>query len=181
MEIEKTLIEGLVVLTPKKFYDDRGYFFESFNQKIFNDIVGKEINFVQDNESLSSKHVLRGLHFQNPPFAQGKLVRVASGSVLDIAVDIRKDSPTYGQWHSELLSTENGKMFWIPEGFAHGFISLEENTKFLYKCTNYYAPSAEQTLLWSDPHLNIDWKEAAPIISEKDKQGILFHKFTSLF
>lgn len=181
MKIEKTLIEDLVVLTPKKFYDDRGYFFESFNQKVFNDIMGKEINFVQDNESLSAKHVLRGLHFQNPPFAQGKLVRVASGSVLDVAVDIRKNSPTYGQWHSELLSAENGKIFWIPEGFAHGFISLEENTQFLYKCTNYYAPSAEQTLLWDDPQLNINWKESTPIISEKDKQGILFHKFTSLF
>lgn len=181
MTIERTPIEDLLVITPKKFFDDRGYFTESFNEQQFSSMVGKSIKFVQDNESVSSKNVLRGLHFQNSPHAQGKLVRVVRGAVFDVAVDIRKDSPTYGQWHGELLSEDNGKLFWIPEGFAHGFVALEDQTKFLYKCTNYYAPSAEDTLLWNDPILAIDWGVTAPIISEKDNKGKNFETFESKF
>lgn len=181
MEVIQTKIEGLLILKPRKFEDDRGYFFESFNQSQFDEIVGKEVRFVQDNESKSKKNVLRGLHFQLPPFAQGKLVRVSHGSVFDIAVDLRKNSPTYGQWHGEHLSEDNGKIFWIPEGFAHGFVALEENTKFLYKCTNTYSPTSEQTLQWNDPKLAINWNTDQPIVSEKDKKGISLNNFISPF
>lgn len=181
MEINRLKIEGLAILTPRKYEDERGYFLESFNQKQFNELIGKATVFVQDNESVSVKHTLRGLHFQNPPFAQGKLVRVAEGSVLDIVVDLRKSSPTFGQWHGEILSELNGKLFWIPEGFAHGFIALEDNTKFLYKCTNYYAPQSESTLLWNDETLNIDWGIFNPIISKKDNEGVRLNDFISPF
>lgn len=181
MQVVHPSIEGLLVLTPRKFEDERGYFTESFNQKVFNEIVGADICFVQDNESVSSKNVLRGLHFQKTPHAQGKLVRVTSGSVLDIAVDLRKHSPTFGQWHGEILSAANGKMFWIPEGFAHGFIALEDQTRFLYKCTDYYAPDSEGTLLWNDPALNIEWGNNSPIVSEKDKKGSIFEELNSPF
>lgn len=181
MEINKLAIEGLAVLTPRKYEDERGYFLESFNQKKFNELIGKNIVFVQDNESVSIKNTLRGLHFQHPPFSQAKLVRVVKGAVLDIVVDIRKDSATFGQWHGEILSESNGKLFWIPEGFAHGFAALEENTKFLYKCTNYYAPKSESTLLWNDETLNIDWGVLNPIISKKDKEGIRLKDFLSPF
>lgn len=181
MQVVQPYIEGLLVVTPRKFEDERGYFSESFNQKVFNEIVGADICFVQDNESVSSKNVLRGLHFQKTPHAQGKLVRVTSGSVLDIAVDIRKESPTFGQWHGEILSATNGKMFWIPEGFAHGFIALEDHTRFLYKCTDYYAPDSEGTLLWNDSTLNIEWGNNHPIVSEKDKKGSIFEELNSPF
>ncbi|MBC9811468.1 dTDP-4-dehydrorhamnose 3,5-epimerase [Crocinitomicaceae bacterium CZZ-1] len=181
MQVVHPYIEGLLVLTPRKFEDERGYFTESFNQRVFNELVGADIRFVQDNESVSSRHVLRGLHFQKPPHAQGKLVRVSSGSVLDIAVDLRKDSPTFGKWHGEILSAANGKLFWIPEGFAHGFIALEDHTKFLYKCTDYYAPDSEGTLRWNDPTLNIDWGNNHPIVSEKDKKGRIFEELNSPF
>lgn len=181
MKINKPFIEGLLVITPQKYEDERGYFIESFNQTKFEETLNKKISFVQDNESVSSKSVLRGLHFQTPPYAQGKLVRVVKGAVFDVAVDLRKDSPTYGLWHGEILSEENGKIFWIPEGFAHGFLSMEENTKFLYKCTNYYHPKSEQTLLWNDPILNINWNISDPIVSEKDKKGIIFDNFKSPF
>lgn len=179
MEINKLSIEGLITFIPKKFVDNRGYFFESFNQQVFNEAVGRKIIFVQDNESMSSENVLRGLHFQIPPYAQGKLVRVAHGSVLDIAVDLRQNSPTYGQWHAEFISAENRKMFWIPEGFAHGFVALENNTQFLYKCTNYYHPYSERTIIWNDNDLNIDWQIKNPLISEKDAQGIKWKDFIS--
>lgn len=181
MQVVHPYIEGLLVLTPRKFEDERGYFTESFNQRVFNELVGADIRFVQDNESVSSRYVLRGLHFQKPPHAQGKLVRVSSGSVLDIAVDLRKDSPTFGKWHGEILSAANGKLFWIPEGFAHGFIALEDHTKFLYKCTDYYAPDSEGTLRWNDPTLNIDWGNNHPIVSEKDKKGRIFEELNSPF
>ncbi|MBX2948596.1 MAG: dTDP-4-dehydrorhamnose 3,5-epimerase [Crocinitomicaceae bacterium] len=181
MQVVHPYIEGLLVLTPRKFEDERGYFTESFNQRVFNELVGADIRFVQDNESVSSRYVLRGLHFQKPPHAQGKLVRVSSGSVLDIAVDLRKDSPTFGKWHGEILSAANGKLFWIPEGFAHGFIALEDHTKFLYKCTDYYAPDSEETLRWNDPTLNIDWGNNHPIVSEKDKKGRIFEELNSPF
>lgn len=181
MKISKSFIDGLLVLTPKVFTDERGYFIESFNQQKFDEAVGKKIIFVQDNESVSKKHVLRGLHYQNPPNAQGKLVRVVSGSVYDVAVDLRKNSPTYGKWHGEILSAENKKQFWIPEGFAHGFVSLEDNTVFLYKCTNFYAPQSEGTIIWNDPSLAIDWKVESPIISEKDAEGKILAYIESLF
>lgn len=181
MKVTKTNIEGLLILEPSVFGDDRGTFFESFNQKLFNEAVGKEVIFVQDNQSVSKKNVLRGLHFQNPPFAQGKLVRVSKGSVIDVAVDIRKNSPTYGKHYGIELSARNNKMFWIPEGFAHGFLSLEEETTFLYKCTNYYAPQSEGTIKWNDPDLQVSWPVTAALISEKDQLGEDFVSFVTQF
>lgn len=181
MKITKTEIEGLLILEPRVFSDDRGYFFESFNAQVFNDYLGKKVDFVQDNESLSKKGVVRGLHFQTPPMAQGKLVRVTQGTALDIAVDIRKDSPTYGQHYSIELTAENKLMFWIPEGFAHGFVALENNTRFLYKCTNFYSPACEAALLWSDKDLNIDWKISEALVSDKDNIATEFVNFTSPF
>ncbi len=180
MEIIKTEIEGLIIIKPKVFEDDRGYFFESWNKEAFRN-NGLEIDFVQDNESFSSKGVVRGLHFQNPPFAQGKLVRVIQGSVLDVAVDIRKESPTYGKHISVLLSGENNTIFWIPPGFAHGFSTLEDNTIFSYKCSGVYNKQAEGSLLWNDKDLNIDWKIENAIISQKDKQSESFVNFKSQF
>jgi len=174
-------IEGLVVLEPRRFHDDRGYFFESFNEQKYSELLGEEAVFVQDNVSCSKMNVLRGLHFQNPPFAQGKLVSVIKGKVLDVAVDLRKDSPTYGQHEIIELSAENGLQFYIPPGFAHGFVALEEDTLFSYKCTNYYSPSHEETLLWNDSNLNINWKCSKPLVSEKDKIGKLFDTFVSPF
>jgi len=181
MEINKTVIEGLLIFTPRKFEDDRGYFFESFNQSIFDEATNNEFSFVQDNQSFSKKGVLRGLHFQNPPFAQGKLVRVIEGAVLDVAVDIRKNSKTYGQYVSIELSEENNKQFWIPPGFAHGFITLQEDTIFSYKCTNYYAPQSEGTIQWNDTDLNIDWELKPTFVSDKDEIGTEFLKFASEF
>ena len=181
MNIIKPDIEGLLILTPCVFEDERGVFMESFNKQKFNEAVGREVNFVQDNQSVSKKGVLRGLHFQSPPFAQGKLVRVIKGSVIDVAVDIRKNSPTYGDHVAVELTAENNEQFWIPEGFAHGFVALEDETTFLYKCTNYYAPQSEGTLLWNDPTLNIDWGISDPIISDKDAIGQEFSNFVSDF
>ncbi|MDG1333078.1 MAG: dTDP-4-dehydrorhamnose 3,5-epimerase [Crocinitomicaceae bacterium] len=180
MTITKTAIEGLLILEPRVFKDDRGLFFESFNEKLFNEAAGP-IHFIQDNQSVSKKGVLRGLHFQNNPHAQGKLVRVAQGAVIDVAVDIRKESPTYGQHVAVELTAENNKQFWIPEGFAHGFVALEDNTIFCYKCTDYYAPDCEGSLLWNDPDLNIDWGIENPLVSEKDKVATKFTIFASSF
>jgi len=180
MNIIKTPIENLLVLEPKVFEDERGYFFESFNKKKFEDIGIKE-SFVQDNQSLSNKNVLRGLHFQAPAFAQGKLVRVITGSVLDIAVDIRKESATYGKYFSIILSEQNKKMFWIPPGFAHGFLTLEDQTIFSYKCSGDYNPSSEGSLLWNDPQLNIEWNIDEPIVSAKDQEAQAFTSFKSPF
>lgn len=181
MEVTKTAIEGLLVFKPRTFSDDRGAFFESFNQKIFDEETNGEFTFVQDNQSVSKKGVLRGLHFQNPPFAQGKLVRVIQGAVIDVAVDIRKNSPTYGEHFSIELSAKNNLQFWIPPGFAHGFFATEEDTIFSYKCTNYYAPQSEGTIKWNDPDLNIDWKGIPTMISEKDEIGEEFRSFVSRF
>lgn len=181
MEIREGKIKGLLIIEPRVFEDNRGYFFETFQKEKFNNAVGKVVHFVQDNESKSQKGVLRGLHFQKPPYAQGKLVRVIKGSVLDVAVDLRKDSSTYGEHQSVLLSAENKVQFYIPEGFAHGFITLEENTIFSYKCTNYYHPKAEDCILWNDDFLNIDWSYNNPILSEKDKLGKKFSNFISPF
>lgn len=181
MKFIKTPIEGLLVIEPTVFGDERGYFYESFREDKFNEAAGKQIKFVQENQSLSGKSIVRGLHFQNPPFAQGKLVRVLKGAVIDVAVDIRKNSPTYGEHFSIKLTEENKKMFWIPEGFAHGFSSLSEGTIFVYKCTNYYNKDSEGSILWSDKDLKINWEVSNPIISEKDKLGEEFRSFVSLF
>ncbi|GAS71351.1 dTDP-4-dehydrorhamnose 3,5-epimerase [Salmonella enterica] len=174
MNIINTAIPEIVIFEPKLYGDARGYFFESYNQKIFDEVVGQHVTFVQDNHSKSSKNVLRGLHYQLAPYDQGKLVRCIAGSVLDIAVDIRKESQYYGKWVSVLLSSENKRQLWIPEGFAHGFLSLEDNTEFLYKTTNFYNPESERAYIWNDPTLNIDWGITNPIVSEKDKLAPLF-------
>ncbi|MBQ5689046.1 MAG: dTDP-4-dehydrorhamnose 3,5-epimerase [Bacteroidales bacterium] len=180
MELIKTSIDGLLIIKPDVFKDERGYFYESYNKERFAKI-GLNIDFVQDNESKSDKGVLRGLHFQKPPFAQGKLVRVIKGSVMDVAVDLRKDSPTYGKWESVVLTEENKLQFWIPEGFAHGFVALEDNTIFNYKCTNVYNKESEGSILWNDPDININWNIDNPILSEKDKISPLFKNFESPF
>ena len=180
MEIIKPPIDGLLVINPKIFGDDRGYFFESWSEESFAK-NGLDLDFVQDNQSLSSKGVLRGLHFQNPPFAQGKLVRVIKGAVLDIVVDIRKESATYGQHFSIELNEENKTIFWIPPGFAHGFITLEDDTIFTYKCTGVYNSASEEALLWSDKDLNIDWGAIKPLVSDKDLVAGSFKNFKSQF
>lgn len=167
MIIHPTPIEGLLLIEPKVFSDDRGHFFESYNLKLKE--LGIDVDFVQDNQSVSKKNVIRGLHFQRTPFAQGKLVRVSHGSVIDVAVDLRKNSPTFGRYYSVELNSKNNLMFWIPPGFAHGFSVLEDHTVFLYKVSGLYQPSAEGGILFSDPELNIDWKVKAPIVSPKDK------------
>ncbi len=160
-------MEGPLVIKPRVFFDDRGHFFESYNRDRFIE-AGLPTGFVQDNQSMSHKNAVRGLHFQAPPFAQGKLVRVVRGSVLDVIVDIRRSSPTYGQSFTIVLSEENFIMLWIPEGFAHGFSTLEDHTVFQYKCTNLYHKESEGGLLWNDPELEIDWIVKNPILSEKD-------------
>jgi dTDP-4-dehydrorhamnose 3,5-epimerase len=180
MDVITTPLDGLLLLKPNIFVDPRGYFFESYN---IDDYAKHGINcaFVQDNQSLSNKGVLRGLHFQNPPYAQDKLVRVISGSVLDIVVDIRKSSPTYGQHYKVLLSGENNLALFVPKGFAHGFICLENNTLFYYKCSAVYNKEAEGGLLWNDPALGIDWGVDAPLLSDKDLTYTEFAAFNSLF
>lgn len=180
MRIIPTKIADLYLIQPDVFPDERGYFFESYQEEKFK-ALGIHATFVQDNESLSQKNVLRGLHFQRPPFAQGKLVRVVTGSVLDIAVDIRKGSPTFGQWVKAELSAVNKLMMWVPEGFAHGFLVLEDNTIFQYKCTNFYNRESEAGIIWNDPDLNIDWGTQEPIVSEKDLKGVRFRDFVSPF
>lgn len=180
MELINTPLKDLVVIQPKVFADERGYFFESYSKAAF-EKLGLTLNFVQDNQSLSCKGVLRGLHFQNNPFAQGKLVRVITGAVYDVAVDIRKNSPTYGKWFGVELTEENKTMMYIPEGFAHGFVTLKDQTIFSYKCTNVYNKASEDCLLWSDTDLGIDWKISNPILSEKDLLGKRFREFESLF
>ena len=170
MEIIKTNIEGVVIIEPRIFKDDRGYFFESFSQREFEEKVCKT-TFVQDNESKSSYGVLRGLHFQKPPFAQSKLVRVVKGAVLDVAVDIRKDSPTFRQHVAVELTEDNHRQFFIPRGFAHGFSVLSKEVIFQYKCDNFYAPQSEGAIAWDDPDLGIDWQISIDdiLLSEKDK------------
>ena len=173
MNFEKTEIEGLTIITPDLFKDDRGIFMETFHRDVF-EKNGLPTHFAQDNLSVSKKHVLRGLHFQKPPYAQGKLVNVVRGAALDVAVDLRKNSPTFGKWKSVLLTEDNGLIFWIPEGFAHGFVALEDNTVFQYKCTNIYCKESEGSIRWNDPDLNIDWGVSNPILSEKDALAPLF-------
>ena len=180
MTIQETSIKGLLIIKPRVFTDERGYFFESYNMKSFKDL-GIDDPFLQDNQSLSQKGVLRGLHFQNPPFAQGKLVRVINGSVIDVAVDIRKNSPTYGKHEKIFLSGKNKTMFWIPPGFAHGFITLEDNTLFSYKCTALYDKSSEGSIIWNDENLNIDWEYPNPLVSCKDQEATKFEQLDSQF
>lgn len=170
MEVIKTYIEGLFIIEPRIFADDRGYFFESFSQREFDEKVAP-IRFVQDNESKSVFGVVRGLHFQRPPYAQSKLVRVIKGRVLDVAVDIRRDSPTYGKHVAVELSEENHRQFFIPQGFAHGFAVLSDEAIFQYKCDNFYAPESEGAIAWNDPQLGIDWKIPSDkiILSSKDQ------------
>jgi dTDP-4-dehydrorhamnose 3,5-epimerase len=174
MEVIQTEIKGLLIIQPKVFGDERGYFFESFSMKEFEEKVSKTV-FVQDNESKSRYGVLRGLHFQKPPFAQAKLVRVVTGRVLDVAVDIRNDSPTFGRYFSLELSGENKLQLFIPRGFAHGFVVLSDEAVFQYKCDNYYSPAHEGAIRWNDPRLHIDWQlpENDFILSEKDKNNPL--------
>lgn len=174
MKIEKTALEGVMIIEPDVFTDERGYFFESFQEKRYQEALGITDRFVQDNVSLSQKGVLRGLHYQAPPFAQGKLVQVLKGRVLDVAVDIRSGSPTYGKHVMVELSSDNHKQFFIPAGFAHGFLTLEDDTIFTYKCTNVYSREHDRGILWNDPSLGIDWGNDAPMVSEKDQKHPLF-------
>lgn len=171
MNVIKTDIDGLVIIEPRVFGDSRGYFFESFSERDFKREVA-DVDFVQDNESKSSYGVVRGLHFQKPPYAQAKLVRVVKGKVLDVAVDLRKESPTFGRYVAMELSEENHRQMFIPRGFAHGFSVLSEEVIFQYKCDNYYAPQSEGAVAWDDPDLDIDWKIPAGkvLLSEKDKK-----------
>ena len=173
MKVLKTPIEGLLVIEPNVFYDDRGYFFESFNSKKYED-TGLNFNFVQDNVSKSNRGTLRGLHYQVGEHAQGKLCQVLLGEVLDVAVDIRFGSPTFGQYFSRLLSEENRTQLWLPPGFAHGFSVLSEEAIFSYKCTSYYNKDSERCIIYNDEDINIDWQIDSPTISEKDKIGVEF-------
>ena len=176
MKVTPTAIPDVMVIEHKVFGDVRGFFMESFNQEAFNAATGTHYTFVQDNHSRSSKGVLRGLHYQLPPHAQGKLVRVTRGAVWDVAVDVRKSSPTFGQWVAQMLTEDNHKQFWIPPGFAHGFVVLSDSADFLYKTTNYYAPQSDRGVLWNDPAIGIQWPDLGVdfLLSEKDqKQPLL--------
>lgn len=171
MNIIKTDIPDVLIFEPKVFGDDRGFFFESFSQKVFEEAVGRKVEFVQDNHSKSCKGVLRGLHYQLEPYAQGKLVRCVAGEVFDVAVDIRKESSTFGNWVGVYLSADNKRQLWIPEGFAHGFIVLSDVAEFVYKTTNYYHPESDRGIIWNDPTLEIEWPvNIEPILSDKDKK-----------
>jgi dTDP-4-dehydrorhamnose 3,5-epimerase len=172
MKVTPTAIPDVLIIEPKVFGDERGFFFESFNQKAFNAATGLDVNFVQDNHSRSAKGVLRGLHYQVQQ-PQGKLVRVVRGAVFDVTVDIRKDSPTFGQWVGVELAEQNHNLLWVPPGFAHGFLVLSESADFLYKTTDYYAPAHERCIAWNDPAIGIDWPSGlTPLLSTKDQAGL---------
>jgi dTDP-4-dehydrorhamnose 3,5-epimerase len=172
MQATRLSIPDVILFTPKVFGDERGFFFESFNEQTFEGLTGLKRNFVQDNHSKSQKGVLRGLHYQLPPKAQGKLVRVVQGEVFDVAVDIRKSSPTFGRWVGSTLSAENKQQMWIPEGFAHGFVTLSDTAEFLYKTTDYYAPKYERCIAWNESTIDVHWPlDTAPVLSGKDMQG----------
>jgi len=174
MKVKKTNIPDVLIIEPKIFGDERGFFLESFNKKSFRETTGITADFVQDNHSKSTKGVLRGLHYQIKQ-PQGKLVRVTSGNVFDVVVDLRKSSSSFGQWAGVMLSAENMQQLWIPEGFAHGFVVLSEEAEFLYKTTDYYAPEFERCIRWNDPELAIDWQfSGEALLSEKDAHGLLF-------
>jgi dTDP-4-dehydrorhamnose 3,5-epimerase len=169
-------IPDVLLLEPRVFGDDRGFFFESYSQRTFDDAIGRSIAFVQDNHSRSVRGVLRGLHYQLPPNAQGKLVRVVQGEVYDVAVDLRRSSPTFGRWVSAWLSAENRQQLWIPEGFGHGFMTTSESAEFLYKTTGFYAPESERSIVWNDPELGIEWPAwITPALSDKDAQAPFLH------
>lgn len=171
MKATQLAISDVFLIEPKVFGDERGFFFESFNQRNFERAIGKKVTFVQSNHSRSVKHVLRGLHYQIKQ-PQGKLVRVVAGKVLDVAVDIRRSSPTFGKWVGETLTAENKRQMWVPEGFAHGFVVLSDYAEFLYKTTDYWAPEFERCIKWNDPDLNIDWSiDASPVLSDKDQHA----------
>ena len=180
MKLVKSFIDGLFIIEPSINIDDRGYFFESFNKKIFNNLIDS-IDFIQDNESSSFKGVLRGLHFQKPPYAQAKLVSVIKGEVLDVVVDIRKGSETYGEHIVAYLNEDNHHQLYIPEGMAHGFLTLSDETIFCYKCSNYYNKEAEDSILWNDELLNINWGSSNTIVSKKDQQAKNFSSFITPF
>ena len=173
MKVIDTAISDLKIIEPSVFGDDRGFFFESFNQNRFNQAVGSDVEFVQDNHSRSSRGVLRGLHYQLPPHPQGKLVRCVVGEVFDVAVDIRKSSPTFRQWVGVVLSADNKRQFWIPPGFAHGFLTLSGHAEFLYKTTDYWSKECERAIRWNDPQIGIDWPDCGVVslLSEKDQQA----------
>ena len=174
MNVIPTKIPDVLIIEPKVFGDDRGFFFESFNQKAFNEATGLNVTFVQDNHSKSAKNVLRGVHYQVQQ-PQGKLVRVVQGEVFDVAVDIRQGSPTFGQWVGEILSAENKRQLWIPEGFAHGFLTLSDTAEFLYKTTDYYAPAHERCIVWNAQDIGIEWSSGIrPVLSLKDENGTTF-------
>ena len=169
MKATPLAIPDVLLIEPKVFGDERGFFFESFNRQAFAAATGLDVDFVQDNHSRSARRVLRGLHYQLPPQAQGKLVRVVAGEVFDVAVDIRPDSPTFGRWVGEILSADNKRQMWIPPGLAHGFLVTSEYAEFLYKTTDYYAPALERAIAWNDPRIGIDWPlDGAPLLSAKD-------------
>ncbi len=181
MEIEKTNLLELLLLKPKVFKDHRGFFLESYSERTFSE-NGIAVQFLQDNHAMSvQKGVLRGLHFQLPPYTQTKLIRVTRGAVYDVAVDLRKNSQTYGKWQGFKISAENFHMLYIPRGFAHGYCTTEENTEFVYKCDNFYAPDYDVTIKWDDPELQIDWPVGHPILSEKDAHAPLFKEFNTPF
>lgn len=179
MKITNTSLSGVMIIEPRLFHDQRGYFYESFNENKFKELIVSDVSFKQDNQSRSVKGVLRGLHYQEAPYAQGKLVRCVRGEVFDVAVDIRKESPTYGEWVGIVLSEENNKQLWIPAGFAHGFLTLSEKADFLYKTTDYYSPAQERCIKWDDTDLNIEWPSMEYIISEKDMNGSTFSSLSS--
>ena len=175
MKVTKLKIPEVLLLEPKIFLDDRGFFFESFSNKTFKEVTGVDLEFIQDNHSQSKKGVLRGLHYQLPPNPQGKLVRVVAGEIFDVAVDIRKNSPTFGEWVGEFLSAENKKQLWIPPGFAHGFLAMTDHTDVIYKVTGNYSKADERSILWNDPDLAIQWPEISELcISTKDERGDAF-------
>jgi dTDP-4-dehydrorhamnose 3,5-epimerase len=174
MKVTPLNIPDMFLIEPQVFGDDRGFFFESFNQNKFEEATGLKINFVQDNHSKSVKGVLRGLHYQLPPKAQGKLVRVIQGEVFDVAVDLRQSSPTFGKWVGEILSGDNKKQLWIPEGFAHGFLTLSDTAEFLYKTTDFYSPEHEQSILWDDETIGINWPMQEVSLSSKDNAAPSF-------
>ena len=177
MKATPLAIPDVLLIEPRVFEDERGFFFESFNQKAFEEAVGRKVTFVQDNHSRSTKGVLRGLHYQLPPHAQGKLVRVTVGEVFDVVVDIRKGSQTFGQWVGEYLSASNKRQVWIPEGFAHGFLVTSDVAEFQYKCTDFYAPDCEASIRWGDAELSIGWPiDGEPKVSAKDQQAVDFNR-----
>lgn len=180
MEVIRTEIPDVLLIKPAVYRDERGYFFESFHTKRYRE-AGIPYDFVQDNESKSQKNVLRGLHLQKPPYTQGKLIRVIKGSVFDVVVDVRKNSPHYGRWVSTILTEDNKFMFWVPPGFAHGFLTLSDETIFYYKCTEFYNKESEMSIRWNDPVLAIDWGIEAPVLSGKDREAPLFADFVSPF